>query len=114
VGDPDLILIAEVHGRVALTGELRAVLGELADGALGEAGCISFQVLAADDPGEFVLLSSWRSESALRMHYRTPHYRRYSEAVEPLLARASDVVVHHIAATVHARDPNPPGPGLLG
>jgi quinol monooxygenase YgiN len=114
MSDPELILVADVHGRAGLIAELRALLAELVDGALGEAGCLSFRVLAADDPGEFVLLASWTSENALRAHYDTPHYRRYREHVGPLLARPSDVVVHHLAATVHALDPNPPDPGKLG
>jgi quinol monooxygenase YgiN len=114
MSDPALILVAEVHGRAGLVAELRALLGELADGARGEAGCVSFQVLAADDPGEFVMLASWTSESALRAHYDTPHYRRYRDQVGPLLARPSDVVVHRLAATVHALDPSPPDPGKLG
>ena len=114
MSDPGLILVAEVHGRGGLTDELRGVLGALADGARGEAGCISFQVLAADDLGEFVLLASWTHERALRTHYETPHYRRYREQVGPLLARPSDVVVHHLAATVHAGDPDPPDPGMFG
>jgi quinol monooxygenase YgiN len=111
MSDPELILVADVHGRAGLIAELRALLTELVDGALGEAGCQNFRVLAADDPGEFVLLTSRTSENALRAHYDTPHYRRYREHVGPLLARPSDVVVHHLAATVHALDPNPPDPG---
>jgi quinol monooxygenase YgiN len=114
MSDPELILVAEVHGRAALIAELRAVLSALADGANGEPGCVDFRVLSGDDPGEFVLLASWTSEGALRTHYTTAHYRRYREQVEPLLARPSDVVVHHLAATVHALDPNPPDPGKLG
>jgi quinol monooxygenase YgiN len=114
MSDPELILVAEVHGRAALMAELRAVLSELADGAHGEAGCIGFRVLSGDDPGEFVLLESWTSEGALRTHYTTAHYRRYREQIGPLLARPSDVVIHHLAATVHALDPNPPDPGKLG
>ena len=114
MGDPDLILVAELHGRAALEAELRAVLSDLAAGADGESGCTSFRVLSAADPGEFVLLASWTSENALRAHYDTPHYRRYRENVGPLLARPSDVIVHHLAATVHALDPNPPDPGKLG
>jgi quinol monooxygenase YgiN len=114
MSDPELILVAEVHGRAALMADLRAALGALADGANGESGCIGFRVLSADDPGEFVLLSSWVSEGALRTHYTTAHYRHYREQVGPLLARPSDVVVHLLAATVHALDPNPPDPGKLG
>ncbi|HTA05700.1 MAG TPA: antibiotic biosynthesis monooxygenase, partial [Solirubrobacteraceae bacterium] len=65
-------------------------------------------------PGEFVLLSSWADEQALRAHYATSHYRHYREQVGLLLARPSDVVVHHLALTVKALDPNPPDPGELG
>jgi quinol monooxygenase YgiN len=114
MSDPGLILVAEVHGRAALVAELRAVLSALADGANGEPGCISFRVLSGDDPGEFVLLSSWRKEDALREHYTTAHYRHYREQVGPLLRRPSDVVIHRLTATVRALDPNPPEPGKLG
>ncbi len=114
MNDPELILVAEVHGRAALIAELRAVLSALADGANGEPGCIGFRVLSGDEAGEFVLLASWTSEGALRTHYTTAHYRRYREQIGPLLARPSDVVVHHLRATVHALDPNPPDPGKLG
>ena len=114
MSDPELILVADVHGLVGRRAELRALLSELAAGAHGEPGCVSFRVLGADDPGELVLLASWASENALRAHYETAHYRRYREYVGPLLARPSDVVVHRLAATVHPRDPNPPDPGELG
>ena len=114
MSDPELILVAEVHGRAGLVAELRALLADVARGSEGEGGCLGFRVLATDDPGEFVLLESWASEDTLRAHYDTPHYRRYREQVGPLLARPSDVVVHHLAATVHVSDPNPPDPGTLG
>ena len=109
-----VLLVAEVHGRAALESELRELLRELADASRAESECVGFRVLVAGDPGEFVLLCTWSSETALRAHYDTSHYRRYREQVQPLLARPSDVVVHHISATVHAVDPNPPEPGLFG
>jgi quinol monooxygenase YgiN len=109
-----VLLVAEVHGRTALVPELHALLRELADASDAEPECEGFRVLAAEEPGEFVLLGSWSTETAMRGHYDTSHYRRYRDQVQPLLARASDVVVHHISVTVHAVDPNPPDPGLLG
>jgi quinol monooxygenase YgiN len=114
MSDPGLILVAELHGLVGRQSELRELLDALAAGARGEPGCQSFRVLTAEEPGEWVLLSEWADEHALRAHYGTAHYRRYRDAVGPLLARPSDVVVHHLARTVHARDPNPPDPGMLG
>jgi quinol monooxygenase YgiN len=109
-----VLLLAEVHGRTTLERELRALLRELADASHAEPQCAGLRVLAAEEPGEFVLLGSWNTETALREHYDTSHYRHYRDQVQPLLARPSDVVVHHIGVTVHAVDPNPPDPGLLG
>jgi quinol monooxygenase YgiN len=112
--DPDLILVADVHGRAALKGELFELLRELADASGEEPDCISFRVLGAEDAADFVLLESWASERALLEHYATAHYRRYRQQVGPMLARPSDVVIHHVSRTVRALDPNPPDPGLLG
>jgi len=112
--DPQVIVVAEVHGLGGTQDELRALLNEVADGAHGEPGCLSFRVFAEDDPGEFVTLESWSSEAALRAHYDSAHYRHYRESVGLLLARPSDVVVHHLARTVRALDPNPPDPSKLG
>jgi len=108
--DPQLIVVAEVHGLAGSRDELRALLNDVADGARGEPGCVSFRVFADDDPDEFVMLESWLSEDALRGHYDGPHYRHYRENVGLLLARPSDVVIHHLAGTVRALDPNPPVP----
>lgn len=107
--------MAEIHGRTALVEpELRPLLRELADASRTEPQCTDFRVLAAEEPGEFVLLGAWSSEPAMRAHYDTAHYRYYRDQVEPLLARPSDVVVYHVSNTVHALDPNPPDPGLFG
>ncbi len=110
MSDPDRLLVAELHGLAGSVQELRELLDELATGARGESGCVSFRVLGAGEPGEFVLLSAWADEDALRAHYDTPHYLRYREQVGLLLARPSDVVVYRLAGTIRALDPNPPDP----
>ncbi len=114
MSDPGLILVGDIHGLVGMRARLLSLLDELAVRARAEPDCAGFRVLAAEQPGDFVMLASWTSEQALLAHYGTPHYRRYREQVGPLLARPSDVVVHHLSATVHALDPNPPDPGELG
>lgn len=114
MSDPTRLIVAELHGLAGRQPELRALLDELAAGSREEQGCVSFRVLGAEEPGEFVLLSQWSDEDALRAHYSTPHYRRYREQAGPLLARPSDVVVHHVEQSVHALDPNPPDPGEVG
>jgi quinol monooxygenase YgiN len=115
MSDPQVILVADVHGLLGSRAELHALLRGLADGAHTEADCVSFRVLAGEDPADFVLLGAWTSENALLEHYRTPHYRHYRTQVGLLLARPSDVLVHHLSATVHPQDPEiPPDPGEVG
>jgi quinol monooxygenase YgiN len=109
-----VVLVAEVHGQVARMPELRQLVTDLAASARHDPGCRSYHAAFLAEPGECLLVSSWSSEAALRDHYATEAYARYRQEVGPLLTRPSDVVVHHVSATVHARDPNPPDPGLLG
>src|SRR4051794_24480329 len=115
--DPGVLLVAELHGLAGRESELRALLAELATSARGESGCVSFRVLASEDPGEVVLLAGWRDEPALRAHYDTAGYRRYRGEVGPLLARPSDVVVHHVGgggAAPRGPRPGPPAPPPAG
>ena len=105
MSDPGVLLVGEVHGRTALASQLRELMRELADASHAEPQCAGFRVLAAEEPGEFVLIASWSTEEAMREHYDSPHYRNYREQVGPLLARPSDVVVYHVSGTVHTRDP---------
>jgi quinol monooxygenase YgiN len=103
-------MIAAVHGLAGRRRDLRALLDELAGAALGESGCDQFRVLELADPGEMVLIAAWADERALRAHFATPHYRRYRQAVGELLARPSDVTIHHVNQTIHPIDPGPPDP----
>ncbi len=111
---PSILVVADLHALSGAEQELHVLLDDLAAGARAEAGCTSFRVLEGAEPGEHVILSGWVDESALTAHYGTPHYLRYRSAITPLLARPSDVVVHHVADSVRAIDPNPPEPGRLG
>jgi quinol monooxygenase YgiN len=108
------LLLAEIHGLAGRQAELTALLEELAAASRQEPACEWFRVLRPSEPGEFVLLSMWTGEAALRDHYRTSHYERYRMQVGPLLARSSDVTLMPIGDVIHAVDPNPPDPGMLG
>lgn len=112
--NPARQLLAEIHGLAGRQTELGTLLEELAAASRQEPGCEWFRVLRPSEPGEFVLLSMWTGETALRDHYRTAHYGRYRMQVGPLLARPSDVTLMPISGVIHALDPNPPDPGLLG
>jgi quinol monooxygenase YgiN len=113
MADPQVIMLADLHGLAGRLPELKALLTDLVAGSRTESGCESFRFFPSEDPGEVFLVSIWADQAALRRHYDTPHYRRYRDAVGPLLARPSDVTVYRVSDTVHARDPNPPDPGMF-
>lgn len=109
-----VIVIAEIHGLAGRAADLAALLATLAKGSIEELGCGAYRVLETGDPGEYVVISEYSGEDAVSAHYKTGHYRYYRANVDELLARPSDVVVHHVSQTIHAIDPNLPDPGLLG
>ena|ERR1700722_13175862 len=108
------LLLAEIHGLAGAQAELAALFEQLATASRQEPACEWFRVLRPSEAGEFVLLSMWKDERALRHHYQTSHYERYRMQVGPLLARSSDVTVMTINGAIHAVDPDPPDPGMLG
>ena len=114
MSDAGVILIGEMHGLVGRHAELEQLLTELAASTRENPDCLRYDVASLLEPGEYLIVATWRNEAALRAHYSTPAYARYRGAVGELLARPSDVVVHRIGSTIHARDPNPPEPGLFG
>lgn len=114
MGQGSVVVVAQLHGQAGRLSELKALLADLAAHAREDPDCESYLVAFADDPGECLLVGTWKSEAALRGHYRTDAYLRYRGEVGELLVRPSDVIVHHVSSSVHARDPNPPDPTLLG
>jgi hypothetical protein len=62
-----VLLVADVHGRTALEPQLRALLGELADGSRAEPQCAGFRVLASEEqtPGCSAKPSLWLSSIEL-------------------------------------------------
>jgi quinol monooxygenase YgiN len=112
--DPGVILVAELHGLVGRRPELEQLLADLAASARADPACTSYHMASLEGSGEFLLVAGWQDEHALRRHYDSDAYARYRNAVGPLLARPSDVVLHRVSSTIHARDPNPPEPGMFG
>jgi quinol monooxygenase YgiN len=97
-----VLVHAEIHGLAGYAAELREIVrehaGEMAraDGSLGAA---AYEPIGAE-AGELLLEALWRDEEAMRAHYATPEYARYTEQVEGLLARPSDVRIHYVERTV--------------
>jgi (4S)-4-hydroxy-5-phosphonooxypentane-2,3-dione isomerase len=58
-----------------------------AQNSLQEPGVARFDVIQqSDDPTRFVLVEVYRSAADAAKHKETPHYNRWREAAEPLMA----------------------------
>jgi quinol monooxygenase YgiN len=99
-----VLVHAEIHGLAGRAPELRGLLTEHArtmSEAAGNLGSAAYEPIGGE-AGEFVLDARWRDEDALHAHYATPGYSRYMELVGELLARPSDVEIHHVERSVRA------------
>lgn len=64
-----------------------------------EPGNLRFDVLQClDTPGRFFLYEAWKDESAAKAHKDTPHYKKWREAVEPMMARPREGISHTVIA----------------
>jgi autoinducer 2-degrading protein len=61
---------------------------ENAAASLTEPGVVRFDVIRAErNPCELVLIEVYRDAAAAADHKQTEHYRRWRDAVEPMMAR---------------------------
>lgn len=84
------VIVARWKPRDGETGNIEAILRELAAAIRKEPGNREFTVLRGlDDPAEFLLYEIYASEEAFREHQQTEHFKRLvlGEAVPRLAVR---------------------------
>jgi autoinducer 2-degrading protein len=60
-------------------------------GSIGEPGVLRFDVLkSAERPAEYLLYEVYADEKATADHKETAHYKKWREAVEPMMARGRE------------------------
>jgi quinol monooxygenase YgiN len=95
-----VIAIGRVHGIAAARPQLRDLMRRTAAAARGEPGCRSFDFAEiVDGADEFVVVHEWESPAALEAHYRGGVHEAYQQALFGLLARPSELAIHHVAST---------------
>lgn len=83
------MLVVQVHVHVKPDGieAFRAATLENAHHSLQEPGIAAFDVLQQlDDPSRFLLTEAYRTADAPAAHKETSHYKKWRDAVEPLMA----------------------------
>jgi quinol monooxygenase YgiN len=110
------VVVARIAGLSGRAAELRTLLADRADAARGEPGCAGYEVAElVGEPATFLVVQTWESADAMRRHYASGDHATYQHAVDELLARPSEVLVHEVAATVRpAASTSPTDPGRFG
>ncbi len=64
-----------------------------------EEGCLSYRVYRSlESPDEVVFVEEWKSQAALDLHFGTPHFRAYDQAVRAQLAAPPAIRVYQAAS----------------
>ena len=110
------VVVARVAGLAGRLPELRRLLADRAVAARGEPGCAGYEVgELVGEPAAFLVVQTWSSAEAMRAHYASEAHARYQHAVDELLARPTEVVVHDVASTTRpAASTSPTDPGRFG
>jgi quinol monooxygenase YgiN len=99
-----LTIHADIHGLGGRATELAELLAEHTGRLVAADGCLGAQAAQplGAEVGEYVLITRWRDEDALRVHYASNDYTYYAERIGELLARPSDVTISYVEREVRA------------
>jgi quinol monooxygenase YgiN len=106
-----VVVLGQLHTLLGRRDELLEVLSDTQARTREEPGCISYDFAEAiGDPGRFVVIQEWRDEAAMEAHYRSDAFVNYQARIGDLLARPSEVRIHHVRETLRPEDGEPLDP----
>jgi len=82
-----VIVLVHVHVKPEHIETFKAATLDNARNSVQEPGVARFDAIQQNDaPEHFVLVEVYRNEAATALHKETAHYRRWRDAVEPMMA----------------------------
>lgn len=82
-----LVVHIQIHVKSESIAEFIKATVENAGASIQEPGIARFDfVQQQDDPSRFVLVEAYRSTDAVTAHRATPHYAKWRDTVEPMMA----------------------------
>ena len=106
-----VIAVADIFGingrRQALVAALAGAEREAAD----QPGCMRYSFAATiADPDHFVLISEWRDQAALDLHYASSGFASFQLSLNGLLARPSEMTVYSVSGSARPLASGPMDP----
>jgi len=78
-------------------GELKKLLEMMVEPSREEEGCLLYNIYQIKErPTTFVVIESWRDESALKGHQNSSHYAHYKANFEPFTAHKESHILEEI------------------
>jgi len=91
-----LVALVQVHVKPESVDAFRAASLENAQNSIMEPGVVRFDFMQQEnDPTRFVLIEVFRSPEAQAAHRETPHYKKWRDVVESMMAEPR-VGIRHI------------------
>ena len=82
-----LVVHVSVHVKADRIEDFKAATVENASQSVREPGIARFDVIQQqDDPSRFLLVEVYRTSADPARHKETPHYQKWRDAVEPMMA----------------------------
>lgn len=86
-GDSALTFVAVLKAKAGRRDNLQVALEALVGPTRAEPGCIDYVLFGLkDEPDTFWMREAWRDQRALDEHIARPHFQRFVEQMEGLLA----------------------------
>jgi quinol monooxygenase YgiN len=103
-----VVAITRIHGIAGRRDELRALMLDTQRRTTAEPGCLRYAfAVTLGEADEYVNVQEWTDAAAFAAHQRSEAFRDYQHGLVDLLARPSEMELHHVSATVA---PEPSGP----
>ena len=95
-----IVVVADMFGIAGRRPELLTALMQIERDAQRQPGCRRYSVATSlSDPDRIVVVAEWADEAALESHYASSEFEQFQFALNGLLARPSETVVHTVAAS---------------
>ena len=90
------VVTVQVRVKPGQEAAFEAATVENARRSLEEPGITRFDLLNGDEPGVYLLVEASRDAQAPAAHKETPHYKKWRETVEPMMAEPRRGVWHDV------------------
>jgi quinol monooxygenase YgiN len=110
-----VLAITHIHGIAGRREALRELMRTTQARVAEEPGCRLYSFTAAlDDPDEYLHVQEWADEAAFEAHQRSAAFQAYQRDLFELLARPSEMRIHHGGHTIAPVPSGPPDPRGAG